>query len=200
MDFKKHLEAAWNTTLKFIVPLVIMTLVLFAVSFVTLGILAPVTLAGYTQSMLLLSRTGREPRVQDLFSQMRLFFPLLLFGIVLFIAVILGFALLILPGILLILAVFFCCFYMIPLMTDRQLGLMDAIKESYRMALSGNKQDHAVAVLIFIAITAVGGSIAVGALFTQPLATLFYASVYEEKSAESQEKGPAAKWKTTPGS
>jgi len=193
MDIKKHLETAWNMTLKFIVPLVILTLVMLAVSIVTLGILAPVALAGYTQSLLLLMRTGREPRVQDIFSQMRLFLPLLFFGIVTFIAVLIGFILMVLPGILVALAVLFCCFYMIPLMTDRGLGLMDAIKESYAMAMSGNKQDHAVAVLIFIAITAVGGSIFIGSLFTQPLATLFFLSVYEEKTAGFGKRSPEEK-------
>jgi hypothetical protein len=47
MDFKKHLLRAWELTLKFIVPLVLMTLVMLVVSFLTLGILAPVTMAGY---------------------------------------------------------------------------------------------------------------------------------------------------------
>ncbi|MBW1776715.1 MAG: hypothetical protein JRJ54_03850 [Deltaproteobacteria bacterium] len=194
MDFKKHLETAWTMTLKYIVPLVISTLVMFAVSIVTLGILAPVTLAGYTQSLLLMMRTGREPKVQDLFSQMRLFLPLLFFGIVVFIASVIGFILLVLPGFLVILGVLFSCFYMIPLMTDRGLGLMDAVKTSYAMAMSGSKQDHAVAVLIFIAITAVGGSVAVGSLFTHPLATLFFLSVYEEKSAEFEKQSSAAPW------
>jgi hypothetical protein len=198
MDFKKHLESAWSMTLKFIVPLVILTLVMFAVSVVTLGILAPVTLAGYTQSLLLLIRTGREPRVQDLFSQMRLFLPLLFFSIVVFIAVFIGFVLLVLPGFLVILAVFFGCFYIIPLMTDRRLSLMDAVRTSYAMAMSGSKQDHAVAVLIFIAITAIGGSVAVGSLFTQPLATLFFLFVYEEKSVEFSKRSSAAPWRPDP--
>jgi hypothetical protein len=61
------------------------------------------------------------------------------------------------------------------------------------MAMSGNKQDHAVAVLIFIAITAVGGSIFIGSLFTQPLATLFFLSVYEEKTAGFGKRSPEEK-------
>ncbi len=198
MDFKKHLETAWHTTLEYVVSLVILTFVMFAVSFVTLGILAPVTLAGYTQSLLLLLRTGREPRVQDLFSQMRLFLPLLLFGVLSFIAVTVGFLLVFLPGILVVLALFFCCFYMIPLMTDRRMGLVEAIKKSYAMAMSGNKLEHVVAVIIFTALTALGGTIAVGSLFTQPLATLFFLSIYEEKTAGSDKQGPAAKWPPPP--
>ncbi|MEW5909088.1 MAG: hypothetical protein AB1659_04745 [Thermodesulfobacteriota bacterium] len=184
MDFKKHLETAWNLTLKFIVPLILITLVMLLVSFFTLGILAPAVMAGYTQSLLMLLRSGREPKIQDLFSQMRLFLPLLLFGIICFIAVMIGFVLLVLPGILIIAAVLFCCFYMIPLMTDKEMGLMEAIKKSYAIAMEGNKGEHLVAVIIFVGITAIGGSIFIGSLFTQPLATIFFVSLYEEKAGK----------------
>ncbi len=47
MNFKNHLETAWNQTLQFIAPLIFMTLVMFVVSSLTLGILAPVAMAGY---------------------------------------------------------------------------------------------------------------------------------------------------------
>ena len=67
MDFKHHIETAWNLTLGNIVVLIISTLVMVAVSSLTLGIMAPVTMAGYTQSLLQLVRNGREPKVQDLF-------------------------------------------------------------------------------------------------------------------------------------
>ena len=38
MDFRKHLETAWSLTLANLVPLIFMTLVMFAVSVLTLGI------------------------------------------------------------------------------------------------------------------------------------------------------------------
>lgn len=181
MDFKKHILTAWNLTLQFIVPLVLMTLVMSALSFVTIGILAPVLTAGYMQSLLLAIREGREPRIQDLFSHMGLFLPLFLFGIVVFLAVVVGFTLLVLPGILVLFAVAFCCLYMLPLMTDARLGLMDAVKESTAMAFGDNLAEHAVVVILFMVISAIGSSIFIGFLFTQPLATLFVLSVYQEK-------------------
>jgi hypothetical protein len=181
MDFKKHILTAWNVTLQHIVSLVLMTLVMSALSFFTLGILAPVLTAGYMQSLLLALREGREPRIQDLFSHMRLFLPLLLFGIVVLLAVIIGFALLVLPGILVLFAVAFCCLYMLPLMTDARLGLIDAIKESAAMAFGENLAEHAVVVILFMVISAIGSSVFIGFLFTQPLATMFVLSVYDEK-------------------
>jgi membrane-anchored glycerophosphoryl diester phosphodiesterase (GDPDase) len=100
--------------------------------------------------------------------------------------------LLLVPGLVVALAITFCCIYMIPLMTDRSLGLVAAIKESYAMARRGDWLDHVVVVLIFLAISMIGGSFFIGSLFTQPLATLFMLSVYEEKTRTAP---PAA---TTP--
>ena len=182
MDFKRHLEAAWSLTLGHLVPLVFMTLVMFAVSFLTLGILAPVAMAGYTQAILLLVREGREPRLPDIFSRMNLFLPLLAFGLVVFVAIVVGTLMLVLPGILVALAVSFFCLYMLPLMTDRRMGLVDAVKESARMAMGGAVMDHVVVVILFLGVTAVGGSVFIGSLFTQPFATLFIMSVYLERA------------------
>jgi hypothetical protein len=180
MDFKYHLEVAWKLTLANIVPLLLMTLATFVVSVITMGILAPVTMAGYVHSILLLVRENREPKVQDIFSQMRLFLPLLLFGIAVFIITMIGLLLLVLPGVVFALAISFCCLYMLPLMTDRELGLMDAVKKSFAMVTGGKLVDHILIFILFVGITAVGSSIFIGTLFTQPLATLFLMSMYSE--------------------
>jgi len=185
MDFKKHIVRAWELTWQFIVSLVLMTLVMSGVAVITLGVLAPVTMAGYMQSILLMIREGREPKIQDLFSEMRLFLPLLAFGIVAFVAVIIGFMLLIIPGFLAIMAISFCCLYMLPLMTDKKLGLFEAVKQSYNMAVRDNIPEHIVVAILFLAISGIGGSFFIGFLFTQPLATTFLLSVYEEKTANS---------------
>jgi hypothetical protein len=181
MDFKRHIETAWNLTIGNIVPLIIMTLVMVAVGALTLGVLAPVTSAGYTYSLLQLIRNGREPKIQDLFSQMNLFLPLLGFGIAVFLASSIGFMLLFLPGLFIVAAITFCCIYVIPLMTDKDLGLIDAVKESYAMGMRGELVDHVVAVIIFLAVTMLGSTIFIGVLFTQPLATLFLLLTYEDK-------------------
>lgn len=179
MDFKYHLENAWKMTLQYIVPLLLMTLAMIVISIITLGILAPVIMAGYMHSILLLVREKREPKVQDIFSQMRLFLPLLCFGIVVFIITIIGMMLLFLPGVLFLIAVSFCCLYMLPLMTDRNLGLIDAVKQSYSMVIKESIVDHIVVFILFIGISAIGSSVFIGSLFTQPLATIFLLSIYE---------------------
>ena len=134
MDFKAHLETAWNTTLQFIVPVILLTLVQMIVIIFSFGILAPVTTAGYMQSLLLALREGREPEIGDLFTEMRLFLPLFIFGLLAMIATFIGFAMLILPGFLVVGFLVFATIYMIPLMSDRNMDLMDALKESWSMA------------------------------------------------------------------
>ncbi len=180
MDFKKHFTRTWELTLEFIAPLILMTVVMSLACLVTLGILTPVLMAGYFQSILLLLREKRRPQIQDLFSQMKLFFPLLGFGVVVLFAVLIGFMLLVLPGILVLLAASYLCLYMLPLMTDRGLTLTEAVKESYRMTTKGNVGDQVVVFILFIGISALGGSVFIAWLFTQPLASLFLMSVYDE--------------------
>jgi hypothetical protein len=187
MDFKTHLEKAWRLTLKYIAPLIIMTLVMIAASFFSLGILGPVTLAGYMHSILLMIREGREPKVQDVFSHMKLFFPLLLFGVVVFLAALIGFSLLVIPGIAVVLAVAYCCLYMLPLMTDRDRGLFDAVKESFAMTTNGSWIDNLAIFIIFLGVIALGSTTFIGALFTQPFATIFLMSVYDEKKGKGEE-------------
>ncbi len=180
MDFKYHLETAWKLTLQYIAPLILMTLAMIVISFITLGILGPVVAAGYMHAILLLIREGREPKVQDIFSHMRLFFPLLLFGIIVLIITLVGIMLLFLPGVLFVLGISFCCIYMLPLMTDRNLGIIEAIKESFSMVTKEQLVDHMVVFILFVGISAIGSSVFIGSLFTQPLATLFLMSVYNK--------------------
>jgi hypothetical protein len=79
----------------------------------------------------------------------------------------------------------FFCLFVLPLMTDQQLGLLPAIRQSAAMSMRGPLSEHAAVVLITIGILAVGSSVFIGSLFTQPLATIFYLSVYSEKVLSS---------------
>jgi hypothetical protein len=191
MDFKKHLENAWNLMLKNLVPLILMTLVMTALSVVSFGILASVMLAGYYQSILLMLRNGRTPTIQDLFTEMRLFLPLLVFSIVVFIATMIGFMLFVIPGIAVVCLLAFGCLYMLPLMTDQKMGLVDAVKKSWQMATQGNVADHVVVVILYIGLMAIGGSVFIGFLVTQPFATIFILSVFEERTGGALGKAPS---------
>ncbi len=181
MDFKEHIETAWKNTLKFIGPVLILTLVQIVVSVFSLGIMAPVTMAGYMQSLLRVLRENREPEVKDLFSEMRLFLPLALFSFVVMVVLVIGFSMLVLPGILMTGCLVFGIIYMVPLMTDKKLGIMDALKESWEMATRDPWTDQIILTLLYLIVVSVGGSVIVAVFFTQPLATFLVLSVYEER-------------------
>ena len=201
MDFKSHLEEAWKMMLKHIAALIFLTLAAVAVSVISFGILAPVALAGYMHAILLLVREGRETKAQDVFSQMGLFLTLLLFGVTVTVLAMIGFALLFLPGVLFLLAASFFCLYMLPLMTDRGLGLLDAFKESYSMVTRDGINDHVIVFILFAGLSAVGGTVLLGSLFTLPLATLFLMSVYQSLAgAEAESPAETAPPTTEPES
>ncbi len=181
MDFKQLIQRSFNLTLANIVALILLTLLLIAISTLSLGLLAPVASAGYMHAIILMVREGREPRMQDIFSRMRLFLPLLGFGILATIIIFIGYALLVLPGIILAVGITYICLYMLPLMTDKKMPLFDAIKESYRMTTTGSLTDNVIVAVLFIGVVTLGGSTLVGTLLTQPFATVFLAVVYEEK-------------------
>lgn len=199
MDFKDLLEQSWKSFTEFLPALIINTIVLLVVTVFTLGILAPVCTAGYTQSLLLTIRDKRKPEVGDLFSHMNLFFPLLAFFIGAGIIVFIGFLVLILPGIIAGLALYFFCLYLIPLMTDKELGLIEAIKESSRMAMEDPVVEHVAVVAIYIGITAIGQVVPFGVIFTLPIATLFLLYAFEEKCGE-QESQPETSEESTEAS
>ncbi len=186
MEFKEHLKTAWETSLQFVVPVILLTLVQMLVITFSLGILAPVTTAGYIRSLLRAMREGREPRVGDLFSEMRLFLPLFVYGLLVVILTSLGFFLLVLPGILVAAFIVFATIYMIPLMIDRDMGLIEAIKESWNMAVQKPLGDQMVLMVLYLVILSVGGSIPMAILFAQPLATFLMLAVYEERSRNGQ--------------
>ncbi|MCK5070447.1 MAG: hypothetical protein KAR01_07885 [Desulfocapsa sp.] len=186
MDFKEHLTIAWENTLQFIIPVILLTGVQMAVVALSFGILAPVTTAGYFQSLLQALRDGREPKIGDLFSEMRLFLPLLAFGIIAVLATFFGFLLLILPGLLVVGFLTFATIYMIPLMTDQEMGLFEAIKESWNMAVRKPLTDQIVFMVLYLIIISVGSSFILTLLVAQPFATFLMLAVYEDRLQDNQ--------------
>lgn len=183
MDFQRLIEESWSNTLKFIGPVLLLTIVQLIVVTVSLGILAPVTTAGYIHSLLRAAREGRPPEIGDLFSQMRLFLPLSVFFFLVFCAAFLGFLLLIFPGLAVIGFVAFASLYLIPLMTDQKLGLFDALKESWNQATKSPVSEHIIITIIYILIMSLGGILPLAILIAQPIATFFLVGAYQDRVA-----------------
>lgn len=185
MDFKKHFETGWQNTLQFIGPVLLLTFVQIVAIIISFGILAPVTTAGYFKSLLLAAKEGRTPDIKDLFSEMSLFLPLLGFSIVVVIAIGIGFMFLIIPGFIVSLFVIFASLYLIPLMVDQRLGLIDAVKKSWEIAIREPIADQAIITIVYVAILSIGGSIPFAIIVAQPLATFIVLSVYQERVRDS---------------
>jgi len=184
MDFKNLIVKSWKNTLSFLGPLLLITFVQLLLIIISLGVLAPVTTAGYIQSLVRAEREGRQPEIGDLFSQMRLFLPLFGFFLVATIVTIIGFTFLVLPGFIVIAFVAFAAFYMLPLMTDKGLGLFDALKKSWEIATSAPVTDHVIIAIIYVVIMSLGSSLPFAFLITQPLATFILVGAYRERVAE----------------
>ncbi len=181
MDFNKHFETGWRKTLELIGPVVLVTLVQVTVTIFSLGILGPVTMAGYMKSLLKTLREDRIPEVGDLFSEMSLFLPLTLYGLAVILVSFIGFALLILPGIAVVLTVSYASFYLLPLMIDTRLPLLEALKKSWEIATIKPISDQIIIFIIVLAIMSLGGSIPLVILVCQPVATFVLLSVYKER-------------------
>lgn len=184
MDMKRLFETTWNTTLSSIGPLLLITLVYAIVIGLSLGILAPVTTAGYTQSLLQLLRDGRSPQIKDLFSEMSLFLPITCFFALAIIAAGIGFMFLVVPGFLVIALFAFAALYLVPLMTDKRLGVYEAMQESWDMAVLEPVSDHIIVVVVYLIITSLGGTVPFGFLITQPFATIFILGAYQHRLRE----------------
>ncbi len=181
MDFKKQFIQCWQLIIAHPIPILINTLLLLGVSIITLGIMAPVASAGYMQSLLEMMRDDRPPEPKDLFANMELLFPLFGLGLVLAVAAGIGFTMFVLPGIVVLLAASFFLLYLLPLMTDQNLGLIDAVKESISMAMEDPVSEQAIVVAIVMALNVLGNSFAIGIIFTLPFSCLYILTVFEER-------------------
>ena len=187
MDFKDLIVKSWQNTLNHIRPLLLITFVQLVLIIVTLGILAPVTTAGYVNSLMQVVRDDRKPEVGDLFSQMRLFLPLFVLSIIAALAAFIGFALLVLPGFAVLAFIAFAAFYLLPYMVDQKLGLLDALKASWQAALKEPVSEHIVVVIIYVAIMSLGSSLWFAFLITQPMATFIMIEAYNKRVMGNRE-------------
>lgn len=182
MNFKDLVVHSWQNTLNHIGPLLLITLVQLVLIIVSLGILAPVTTAGYLHSLLLVVREDRKPEVGDLFSQMRLFLPLFIFSLLVALVAFVGFILLVLPGFAVLAFIAFSAFYLLPYMVDQKLGLFDGLKASWDTALKEPVSDHIIVVIIYVAIMSLGSSLWFAFLITTPVATFIMIEAYQERA------------------
>ncbi|MFH0994817.1 MAG: hypothetical protein V1844_04870 [Pseudomonadota bacterium] len=81
---------------------------------------------------------------------------------------------LVLPGFLIVVAVPFCCLYMLPLMTDKGFRSCGCRNGKLSDGCKGQILEHVVFVMLYMGINALGGSVFIGVLFSCPLANVFW--------------------------
>ena len=187
MDFKDLIVSSWQKMVDHIGPVLLITFIQLILIIITFGILAPVTTAGYIYSLMRVVDENRPPELGDLFSQMRLFLPLLVFSGLALLAVGIGFFLLVLPGFAVIAFISFAAFYLLPYMVEEKLGLIEALKASWNLAIKPPLSDHLIVVIIYIAIMSLGSSLPFAFLVTQPMATFIMVLAYRNRTEKPEE-------------
>jgi len=187
MDFKDLIVSSWQKMVDHIGPVLLITFIQLILIIITFGILAPVTTAGYIYSLMRVVDENRPPELGDLFSQMRLFLPLLVFSGLALLAVGIGFFLLVLPGFAVIAFISFAAFYLLPYMVEEKLGLIEALKASWNLAIKPPLSDQVIVVIIYIAIMSLGSSLPFAFLVTQPMATFIMVLAYRNRTEKPEE-------------
>lgn len=157
------------------VVLVTGTLVVFALGFITLGLLFGPLAAGLG-SMFIKAKAGKKPVFNDLFQFNSKFIPMAIMGLLIGIAVSFGLALLILPGLLLAAL----WMYSIYAMAYDGKSIGESMKASWQMVLKTGLWQHVVILLVIGALNSIGGAIVAGILVTFPLSIGFLALTYED--------------------
>ncbi|MBC8317673.1 MAG: hypothetical protein H8E41_07180 [Desulfobulbaceae bacterium] len=125
MDFQKHLENMCTMLKDEFVVFVIGGVLIQFLSSLSLGILMGPLMGGYLLLMLNYLRTGERPRFNDIFCGMQRFgelFPVFF----LFLLILLGYFLFIIPGVLMTV----WWMYVLFLIVDKRISLADAMAES----------------------------------------------------------------------
>lgn len=172
LDIGLTFKHGWRLFVKDIGPLIIGTIVVAALSVLTLGILAGPLIAGLYGMVVGRVRDGRAAHVGDVFDRFDRFWSF--FGAFFVLAILIGLASLTIVGGILLAAIWL---YVFPLMVDRGLGFGEAMSESYRMVKEAGFWEHVALVLIVVVISAVTHGV-LGLLATPFLVALVAAGYY----------------------
>ena len=172
MDFEYLLQTAWKHYIASIVKLVLFFLVggLLCCTIV----LIPTVAGGWARCTLAYVREGKDPEFYELWNfdhyfqtAVLIFIGGLLIGI--------GYALLIIPGVLLSVWWFYALFFIV----DKKIEFFEALSASKEAVTASGFFQHFVLLLVISFINSVAGALGgVGALFTSPFSMVLVAVAY----------------------
>lgn len=178
MDLGKYISEAWNIYIKNIVTILVSLIVAGIVGGITLGILAVPMMMGFMM-LFVKAKRGQQIAVNDTFAYIGKFLPLLLGAIALYIMILVGLILVVIPG-LIFMAWWMYTFF---LMVDKNMGFGDAMKESKKIVSSKGTMMHILFLIVAGFIGGIGGALfGIGQLLTLPIGVGAVALAYEDES------------------
>jgi hypothetical protein len=176
MDIGKILKNGWELFIRDIGPLIIGTLIATVLSVLSLFILAGPLFGGLYLMTVRRIREGRPAEFGDVFACFDRFGTLFLAWWGAGLLILLGLALLVVPGLLLMTI----WVYLLPLVVDKGLGVGEAMSRSKEMVMKGGLGIHFAALLVVGILTAVAVSITGGVanLLTVPFSVAFVIAMY----------------------
>ena len=124
---------------------------------------------------------GVDVKIGDVFKGFNYFFVSWIMTIIAAFTILFGLALLVIPGILLILLYQ----YAIPIAVSENLGAYDSLKKSYRIGMDNFQFTLMLGILIFI-INAIGSSVGVGWFITYPFTVICLVLATQKLSGENK--------------
>lgn len=175
VDFVDTLRKAWNILIEW--PAGYIVGFFLATVSTILVVTSGAAVLGMTGAALDGAR-GKEVTIGTCFSGYQRFFTGLLLAVLYAIIVGVGFALLVIPGLVAAVLLTWSFLYM----QDDDCGAVDAIKRSYELA-TDNVLSTVVTLVIAFILNVIGQATVIGWLLTTPLAMIFLAIVYDELRA-----------------
>lgn len=184
IDISNVLTNAGRTFVGDIVVLILAALVAGLLSVATLGILAGPLYAGLYGMVIARCKEGKKPEVGDVFSELGRFWAF--FGATLLLLLLIGLACITIIGGILLATIWI---YVFPLMVDRKIGVIAAMRMSKAMVTRAGFWEHLALVLLLLVIGTIGGGPI--ALLTVPFTVAAVVVAYGSLSGD-QEAAPQA--------
>lgn len=165
LDIGETLKLGWDTFAKNAVPLIVGTLLVGIIGGISLGICMGPMALGYCK-MCLRAAQGEQVAIGDVFEGFQRFGASFVLFLVLVIALGIGFALFVLPGLVLLFMFYFAFWIMA---ADEDMGAIDCIKASVEL-FKRDVGGTIVFVLVNTIVNAIGGIVPLGSLLTGPVA------------------------------
>jgi hypothetical protein len=186
MDFNRLFKATFDQFVKGIVKLILFTLVGCLLCFTI--VLIPTVMGGLTRGILRYVREGIEPEFDELW-RFDDFLQILLLVVLGGIAIAIGLALLVIPGLVLMVWWMYALFFIV----DLKMTFGQAMAASRRLVTEGGFWNHLVVVLVIAVLNSLGSGLAgLGTLLTAPFGLVLLTHAYLSSSREDAAPSRAA--------